>query len=453
MNKTVEATTLDVQSYIDDQRFMPFQWLIVLLGFLIVAVDGFDTAAIGYIAPSLVQEWGVPKAMLGPVLSAALFGLAIGGLAGGPVADRLGRKLVLVVSVFFFGVWSLVSAYATSLESLTVFRFLTGLGLGAAMPNAVTLMAEFSPKRIRSVLVNTVFCGMPLGASAGGFLASWVIPAYGWRAVLIVGGLTPLILSVFLVLLLPESVRFLVARKQPAEKIRKILRRIFNVTFETVTTFTSSEPPHANAKSAVGVVLSKSYRLGSGMLWAAYFFGLLIIYLLINWMPLILKDAGFSVERAAIVSALFTLGGGIGALISGWMMGKFNSNKVVAAAFVLSGVLIFVVGQSTGSAFWLGMLIFIMGIAMNGAQSSMPSLAAEFYPTHGRATGVAWMMGVGRLGGISGALIGAELMRRQLGFDQIFTLLAFPAFLAAGALMIKYLSIRFGTRTQVPALP
>ena len=303
------------------------------------------------------------------------------------------------------------------------------------------------------MLVNTVFCGMPLGASAGGFLASWLIPAHGWRAVLIVGGMTPLILSAFLFLLLPESVRFLVARKQPVEKIRKILRRIFNVNVEKVTTFTSSEPPHANAKSAVGVVLSKSYRLGSGMLWAAYFFGLLIIYLLINWMPLILKDAGFSVERAALISALFTLGGGAGALVSGWMMGKFNSNKVVATAFVLSGLLIFAVGQSTGSAFWLGVLIFIMGIAMNGAQSSMPSLATEFYPTHGRATGVAWMMGVGRLGGISGALIGAELMRRQLGFDQIFTLLAFPAFLAAGALMIKYLSIRFGAGAEAPALP
>jgi AAHS family 4-hydroxybenzoate transporter-like MFS transporter len=301
-------------------------------------------------------------------------------------------------------------------------------------------MSEFSPKRSRSVLVNTVFCGMPLGASAGGFISAWLIPAYGWREVLIVGGLIPLLLSVFILLLLPESVRFLVAEKKPTEKIRRIIHRIFNVNFASVTTFTSSEPPQA--KSAVGVVLSKPYRLGSGMLWTAYFFGLLIIYLLVNWMPLILKDAGFSIERAALISALFTLGGGIGALISGWMMGKFNSNKVVAAAFVLAGILIFVVGQNTGSALILGILIFIMGIAMNGAQSSMPSLAAEFYPTHGRATGVAWMMGIGRLGGISGALIGAELMRRQLGFDQIFTLLAFPAFLAAGALMVKYFAVK-----------
>ena len=453
MNKTVEAATLDVQSYIDGQRFTPYQWLIVLLGFLIVAVDGFDTAAIGYIAPSLVQEWGVSKSMLGPVLSAALFGLAIGGLAGGPVADRLGRKLVLVASVFFFGVWSLVSAYATTLESLTVFRFLTGLGLGAAMPNAVTLMAEFSPKRIRSVLVNTVFCGMPLGASAGGFLASWLIPAYGWRAVLIVGGLTPVILSVFLILLLPESVRFLVARRKPAEKIRKIIRRIFNENFAAVSAFTSDEPHHIDTKTAVGVVFSPEYRLGTAMLWAAYFFGLVIIYLLINWMPLILKDSGFSIGRAAFVSALFTLGGGIGAVFSGWMMGKFNSNKVVAAAFVLSGLLIVAVGQSIGNTFWLGILIFIMGVAMNGAQSSMPSLATEFYPTRGRATGVAWMMGIGRLGGITGALFGAELMRRQLGFDQIFTILAFPAFVAAGALIVKCLAVRLDARAEAAALP
>jgi AAHS family 4-hydroxybenzoate transporter-like MFS transporter len=431
-----QTKILDVQSYIDQQRFMPYQGLILLLGFLIVAVDGFDTAAIGYIAPSLVQEWSVSKAALGPVLSAALFGLAIGGISGGPIADRMGRKLVLVISVFFFGIWSLVSAYSTSLESLTLFRFLTGLGLGAAMPNAVTLMSEFSPERMRTVLVNTMFCGFPLGASAGGFLASWLIPLHGWRGMLIIGGLMPLILSVFLVWLLPESVKFLVARKLPVEKIRKLFRRIFKENVDDITSFTISEPQLADSKSAAGVVLSKPYRLGSAMLWAAYFLGLLIIYLLINWLPLLFKDAGFSIERAAFVSALFTLGGGVGAIFSGWMMGKFNPHKVVAIAYTLTGILIYAVGQSIGSAFWLVTLIFIMGVAMNGAQTSMPSLAAGFYPTRGRATGVAWMLGIGRFGGISGALIGAELMRQKLGFNDILTLLALPAFFAAGAMMI-----------------
>jgi AAHS family 4-hydroxybenzoate transporter-like MFS transporter len=440
-NEMSQAITMDVQSYIDEQRLMPYQWLILLLGFLIVAVDGFDTAAIGYIAPSLIHEWNVPRALLGPVLSAALIGLAIGGISGGPIADRLGRKLVLVTSVFFFGVWSLVSSYSTSLESLTVFRFLTGLGLGAAMPNAVTLMSEFSPERSRSVLVNTMFCGFPLGASGGGFLASWLIPAHGWRPVLVVGGLMPLVLSVLMLLLLPESVRFLVARKRPVEKIRKIIHRIFKVDFKHIISFTISETKLSNSESATGLVLSKPYRLGSGMLWATYFLGLVIIYLLISWMPLLFKDAGYSMGRAAFISALFTLGGGLGAVFSGWMMGKFNPFKVVAATYALTGILLYATGQSIGSQFWLGMLVFVMGIAMNGAQTSMPSLATGFYPTQGRVTGVAWMMGIGRFGGIAGALFGAEMIRRHFGFDDIFAILAFPAFFAAGALLIMNLGV------------
>ncbi|MGA8863179.1 MAG: aromatic acid/H+ symport family MFS transporter [Gallionella sp.] len=431
-----QKTVLEVQSYIDQQQFMPYQWLILVLGFLIVAVDGYDTAAIGYIAPSLVQEWGVAKSALGPVLSAALFGLAIGGIAGGPIADRLGRKLVLLASVFFFGVWSIVSAYSTSLESLTVFRFLTGLGLGAAMPNAVTMMSEYSPERSRTLIVNAMFCGFPLGASAGGFLASWLIPLHGWRGILIVGGLLPLLLSVLLVWLLPESVKFLVAHNKPVEKIRKLFLRIFRENMEGITSFIISEPQRADATSAVGVVLSRRYLMGSTMLWLAYFLGLSIIYLFINWLPLLFREAGFSIERSASVSALFTLGSGVGAILSGWMMGKFNANKVVAITYVLTGVLIYMVGQSLGSAFWLVPLIFIMGLAMNGAQTSMPSLAANYYPTSGRVTGVAWMMGIGRFGGISGALIGAEMMRHKLGFTDILSLSALPAFLAAGALII-----------------
>ncbi|SOE85278.1 Major Facilitator Superfamily protein, partial [Burkholderia sp. YR290] len=130
--------TVDVQDFIDSQRFSPFQWMILVLCFLVVAADGFDTAAVGFITPSLVQDWGVSRAALGPVMSAALVGLGIGALGAGPLADRVGRKTVLVLSVFFFGVWSLAAACADSIESLTALRFMTGLGLGAAMPNAVT---------------------------------------------------------------------------------------------------------------------------------------------------------------------------------------------------------------------------------------------------------------------------------------------------------------------------
>ncbi|TXI86997.1 MAG: MFS transporter, partial [Cupriavidus sp.] len=215
-NESGAVDVVDVQALIDSQPFTPYQWLILCLCFLIVAVDGFDTAAIGYIAPALVQEWGIQKSELGPVLSAALFGLAFGAIFAGPMADRVGRKRVLIVSVFFFGICSLATAFAPTLGWLTALRFLTGLGLGAAMPNAITLTSEFAPERRRAVLVNTMFCGFPLGSACGGFIAAALIPHYGWHSVLLLGGVLPIVLAFLLIAFLPESVRYMVMRNYPA---------------------------------------------------------------------------------------------------------------------------------------------------------------------------------------------------------------------------------------------
>jgi len=444
MSQTLRPATgtLDVQSLIDSQRFSAYQWLILILCFMIVAVDGFDTAAMGYVAPALVQDWGIEKSSLGPVMSAALFGLAFGAIFAGPMADRVGRKKVLVLSVFFFGACSLATAFAPTVWWLTVMRFLTGLGLGAAMPNAVTLMSEYAPARRRAVLVNTMFCGFPLGSAAGGFFAAAIIPHYGWHSVLVVGGIVPLVLAVLLVATLPESIRYMVVRQYPADQIRKVLARVTGANVNDARAFTISETAPA-AASAIGTVLAPRYRLGSAMLWLTYFMGLVIFYLLTSWMPTLMKDAGFTLQRASFLTALFPLGGGIGTIAAGWFMDRFNPNKVIAITYALTGVLIYAVGQGAGGEqFVLGALIFLAGTAMNGAQSSMPSLAAGFYPTQGRATGVAWMLGIGRFGGITGALLGAELLRMHLGFDRIFTLLAVPAFIAAAALIVKQVGAR-----------
>jgi len=432
--------TLDVQSLIDSHRFSAYQWLILILCFLIVAIDGFDTAAMGYIAPALVQDWGIDKATLGPVMSAALFGLAFGAIFAGPMADRVGRKRVLVLSVFFFGACSLATAFAPTVTWLTVLRFLTGVGLGAAMPNAVTLMSEYAPARRRAILVNTMFCGFPLGSAGGGFFAAAIIPHFGWHSVLVFGGIVPLVLAVVLVATLPESIRYMVVRQYPADQIRKVLARVTGARLDDARAFTVNEAAPA-ATSAIGTVLAPRYRVGSVMLWVTYFMGLVIFYLLTSWMPTLMKDAGFTLQRASLLTALFPLGGGIGTIAAGWFMDRFNPNKVIAMTYALTGVLIYAVGHGAGGdTFVLGLLIFLAGTAMNGAQSSMPTLAATFYPTQGRATGVAWMLGIGRFGGITGALLGAELLRLHLGFDTIFTLLALPAFVATGALVIKQLS-------------
>src|SRR5260370_38978258 len=203
----MKPSVIDVQAFLNEHRFSPYQWTILALCFLVVAIDGLDTAAMGFIAPSLATQWGVSKAALAPVMSAALFGLAVGALTAGPMADKHGRKKVIVASVFIFGLASLAASAAWSLWSLTLLRFLTGLGLGAAMPNAVTIMTEYCPDRKRSFLVTLMYCGFTLGSASAGFVASALIPAFGWRSMLVLGGVLPLAEALVLVIVIPASVR------------------------------------------------------------------------------------------------------------------------------------------------------------------------------------------------------------------------------------------------------
>lgn len=431
-------TTTDIQAFINRHPFSKYQWMILVLCFITVALDGFDTAIIGFIASDLVQEWGVQKSDLGPVMSAALVGLAVGALTAGPMADRIGRKKVLVLSILVFGGFSLITAFATSLTQLTVLRFLTGLGLGAAMPNAATLMSEYAPERRRALLVNLMFVGFPIGSSLGGFISAWMIPHYGWQSVLVLGGVMPLALAVALIFMLPESARYLAVKNRSQQQIANILRHI--AALPENTRFVLQEAGQVKEQSALGVIFSPRYLVGTIMLCLTYFMGLLIFYLLTSWLPLLIRETGATLSQSSVITALFPLGGGIGVLVLGALMDKINPNKVVAVGYLLTGVFVCLVGFSTSNLVLMGVMVFIAGTIMNGAQSSMPALAAGFYPTQGRATGVAWMLGLGRFGGILGAFSGAFLMQAELSFKTIFALLAIPAVLSAIALMVKYIA-------------
>lgn len=432
------ARHVNVQTLLNEQPITPYQWVVFALCFFIVLLDGFDTAAIGYIAPSLIKEWGVSKPALAPVLSAALFGLAAGALSAGPLADRLGRKRVLAGSVALFAAACLGSAFAGDLTELAILRFVTGMGLGAAMPNAVTLTSEYCPEKRRALITNLMFCGFPLGAALGGFLAAWMIPAFGWRSVLLAGGVVPLVLTVLLWTVLPESVRYMVVHSWPVERIRRVLARIAPKQAAQAQGFVLPEPaPMSGAvQSGISIVLSPSYRMGSFMMWLAYFMGLVIFYALINWMPVLFKEAGLDPKTATLISALFPLGG-VGAVLFGWLMDRFNANRIIAAGYALTAVAIWAIGHASGNLGWLMATVFIAGTLMNTAQSSMPALAAAFYPTRGRATGVAWMLGIGRFGGIAGSYLVAELSARHLGFSDIFTAVAVPGLVATVAVLLK----------------
>lgn len=431
------AGTLDVQSFINAQPLSLYQYRIVLLCFLIVFLDGLDTAAMGFIAPALTQDWGIDRASLGPVMSAALIGMVFGALGSGPLADRFGRKGVLVVAVFLFGLFSLLSAYSSNLEQLMALRLLTGIGLGAAMPNATTLLSEYTPERLKSLLVTSMFCGFNLGMASGGFVSAKLIPAYGWHSLLLLGGVLPLVLAVVLLVWLPESARFLVVRNRGADKVKRVLAPIAPAEVVAARDFSVPEQKTVQSRNVFKVIFAGTYSAGTLLLWLTYFMGLVIVYLLTSWLPTLMRDAGASMEQAAFIGALFQLGGVLSSVAVGWAMDRFNPHKVIGIFYCLAGVFAYCVGQSLGTVTLLATLVLAAGMCVNGAQSAMPSLAARFYPTQGRATGVSWMLGIGRFGAILGAWIGATLLGLGWNFEQVLTALMVPAAIATAAVVIK----------------
>lgn len=433
--KALPDKPVDVVSMIDQSRFSLLQKWIMVLSFLVIAVDGFDTVAVGYVGPVLAVKWSVSKTALGPLFSAALIGLAIGALVAGPFGDRTGRKRVLIGSVAFFGVCTLASACAESLVQLTVLRLLTGLGLGAAMPNAITLLSEFSPRRHRSLMVNFMFCGFALGASGGGFAAAWLIPALGWESIFVIGGVAPIVLALLL-LTMPESLTFMVARGYPAERITAVLKRIMHRFSPSSEGYCLPQQETAGGKAPLAILFSAKFRLGSYLLWLTYFMGLVVYYLLTSWMPTLMREAGFNLGQAARMTALLSLGAGVGPLLLGWLMDRVNPYRVVAAAFALTGCFVWIAGVTVTDPDVLPWVIFTTGTFLAGALTSMPTIAASYYPVDARACGVAWMLGIGRFGGVIGAFAGGPLLAAGMSIEHIMGLLAIPSCIAAFALLV-----------------
>ncbi|MFJ2426981.1 MFS transporter [Pseudomonas sp. NPDC087804] len=425
--------TVDIKGWIDNRPVGRYQWLIMALCFFIVLFDGFDVAVMGFIAPSLIQEWGLSKAAFGPVMSAGMVGLAIGALTAGPYADRLGRKKVLLTAVTGFSVLSLACAFARNPYELAALRLLTGVALGAALPNTTTLLAEYLPERNRSLFITIMFTGFNMGSGLGGFLAAWLIPHHGWQSVLLAGGVLPMLLLPLMWLLLPESARFLAARNAPASQISKVLNKLGG-TFSAATKFVIAEP-QTQQKAPLRLLFTEQYRFGTLALWATYFMGLLVIYLTMGWMPTLLREGGLSIERAATITGLFQIGGTVGAIVVGWAMDRRNPNAVIATSYALGGAFILLLGAFSLESSLLAFGVVAAGFCMSGAQTGLNAFAPGYYPTDCRATGVSWMLGIGRFGAIFGSLIGGAVLSLGLGLPLLFALLSVPAFIAALAIL------------------
>lgn len=426
-------TTIDVKAFIDDRPIAPFLWVLVALCFLIVLADGMDMAIMGFVTPPILEEWNISRPAFGFVISAAPFGLVIGGLIAGPASDRFGRKIVLTASVLLFGVLTVIAAGSSSAQELALLRLLAGMGMGAAMPNAATLTSEYVPLRRRSLFITIMFSGFTLGSAAIGFVASALIPHSGWRSVLLVGGITPLVLVPFLVALLPESARYMALRGAPANRIAAMLGRVTGYQFTGGEMFVSTEPV-LRTQRPIAVLFSDGYAATTIALWITCFMSLLVVYLLTGWLPTLMKDAGLTIATAATVTAMFQVGGTIGAVLIGWSMDRGHPSRVIGAAYLAGAVFILGLAWVGALSSWLATLVFAAGFCASGAQSGLNAFVPGCYPTLARTTGVGWMLGMGRFGSIAGPLVGGALLGLGWSFGAILGLLAIPALCAAIAI-------------------
>jgi len=420
----------DVSQLIDTRPFGALQVRIVVLCTFVALLDGMDLQSIGLAAAGIAADLHIPLPSLRVVFSAALAGLALGAFGFGLLADRIGRKAVLIGATGCFGIFTIATALAPSFAMLVAFRFLAGLGLGGAMPSFISLTSEYSPRRLRAVIVALLWAGFPLGGFVGGLLASWIIPAFGWQSVFWVGGVLPLFVCAALVAALPESIGFLVSSAAPAQQIALLLRRIFPA---------DSIPADAafvlNEEQARGVPVAQLFAVGRAagtiLLWISFFIAFMMLVTNSAWAPILLKQEGLGIRDASFAMSIFNLGSVIATLFAGWLIARAGAAIILPLVMIGSAVSMALVGYAAHSVAMVILLQGLFGVFMGGGSSGLIALAAIYYPTAIRSTGVGWAMGMGRIGSFTGPLVVGSLVGAGLSTAGIFVAVALPALLAA----------------------
>jgi len=373
--------------------------LIVTICFLIAALEGYDIQAFGVAAPQLVPHLGLTAGQQGWAASAAMIGLVMGAVTGGWAADRVGRKPVLIASVVLFGIFSVATGLVDGYGPLLAVRIATGLGFGGAMPNLIAIATEISSPKRRAGTVTMMFCGMPAGGAAVALMARTFGAALDWRTIFFIGGALPLLLALAIVAFLPET-----RPQRAATADHSLLPALFG-----------------SARKAASTLL----------LWTVFVLTLVVLYLMLNWLPTLVVDKGFTRGDGATASLVFNLASIAGALLLGLVIDRFGFRWPLLATYVVLAVVMQGLSQAAG----IGAILVLSGLAgflVIGAQYALYALAPAYYGPGVRGAGAGAAVAVGRLGSIAGPLIAGELRAAGASADQVLAAML-PVVLVAGA--------------------
>jgi len=427
---------LNISEKIDNSKFGAFQMGLCILCGMCLIMDGFDVQAMGYVAPAILKEWHVPNAQFGPVFGAGLFGILVGSLLFSMLADKIGRRPVLIGATLCFSVLTFLTAHAANVNQMLLIRFFAGTVLGAIMPNAVALVGEYSPRQLRVTIMMIVGNGFTAGAAFGGFIAAWLIPRFGWRSVFYFGSIAPLVIAVIMIVALPESLQFMVLHRKHLQKAVQWLQRI-----------DPNAPPDANRyfiaeREKKGVPWIRLFHEGRGvgtiLLWIINFMNLLNLYFLASWLPTVANQAGFGIRTSVLVGTMEQVAGMIGGFSLGWLVSRFGFVQVLTTCFAVGCVNIALIGQPGLSLTLLFTVVFLAGFGVVGGQTAVNALSATYYPTDLRATGIGAGLGIGRIGAIVGPVVGGVLMGQHLPTQNLFLVAAVPALVSAIVMVGMY---------------
>ena len=426
----MNTNPVNINTVVDEAKFTPFHWSVLIWCLLIIIFDGYDLVIYGVALPLLMQEWSLSAVQAGLLASTALFGMMFGAMCFGTLSDKLGRKKTIMICVGLFSGFTFLGAFASNPIEFGILRFLAGLGIGGVMPNVVALMTEYAPKRIRSTLVALMFSGYAIGGMASALLGAWLIADYGWKIMFYIACI-PFLALPLIWKFLPESLMFLTQKGQTTQ-VAEIVQKISptqsispQIQFVLNETSTNEAPFKA--------LFQQGRTFSTIMFWIAFFMCLLMVYALGSWLPKLMIQAGYSLGASMLFLFALNIGGMVGAIGGGTLADKFHLKPVLSIMFTVGAIALVLLGFNSPQ-FVLYLLIAVAGAATIGSQILLYTFVAQFYPAAVRSTGMGWASGIGRIGAIVGPVLTGALLTLELPHQMNFLVIAIPGAIAAIAI-------------------
>ncbi|WP_336931239.1 MFS transporter [Acinetobacter tandoii] len=446
----MSTQTLNINTVVDEAKFTPFHWSVLIWCLLIIIFDGYDLVIYGVALPLLMQEWELSAVQAGLLASTALFGMMFGAMSFGTLSDKLGRKKTIMICVAIFSGFTFLGAFASSPVEFGILRFLAGLGIGGVMPNVVALMTEYAPKRIRSTLVAVMFSGYAIGGMASALLGAWLVADHGWKIMFFIAGI-PFVALPIIWKFLPESLMFLTKKGETAQ-VAEIVQKISPEQKLNAETRFVLNDVIAGDEAPLRALFQQGRMFSTLMFWVAFFMCLLMVYALGSWLPKLMIQAGYSLGASMLFLFALNIGGMVGAIGGGALADRFHLKPVLSIMFTVGALALILLGFNSPQAV-LYTLIAVAGAATIGSQILLYTFVAQFYPTAVRSTGMGWASGIGRIGAIVGPILTGALLTLQLPHQMNFLVIAIPGIIAALAVFMVNLKVSVeGTQQeQIPA--